>query len=299
MLTITRENLVYSMSADNRPVCRVAANTDICFHTCDCFEDQIESENTPFNALDWSRVNPATGPVYIEGADVGDILKISIKRVTITAKQAVMVTVSQLGVLGDELTQPEVKIVPLKEGKAILPGGVEVAVNPMIGVIGVAPAGEGISCGTPDKHGGNMDCKVIREGATLWLPVNVPGGLLALGDLHAGMGDGEVSGCGLEAAGEVVLSVDVVKGQCYPLPMVSDSQAIYTIASELKLDDAATSASKNMAKLLVEKGGLTQSDAISLMSIAGDLQVCQVVDPLKTCRFALPVEVMDQLGIKL
>lgn len=299
MIIITREKLVYSMSADNPPVCRVPTNTDICFQTCDCFEDQIESDTTPFNSLDWRRINPATGPVYIEGVEAGDILKINIKRVTITAKQAVMVTVAQLGVLGDELTQPEVKLVPLKAGKARLPGGIEVTINPMIGVIGVAPADEAISCGTPDKHGGNMDCKVIREGATLWLPVNVAGGLLALGDLHAGMGDGEVSGCGLEAAGEVVLSVEVIKGQCYPLPMVTDGSHVYTIASEMKLDDAAICATKNMAKLLVQQGGLTQSDAISLMSIAGDLQICQVVDPLKTCRFALPVEVINKLGIQL
>ncbi|SFB96223.1 amidase [Pragia fontium DSM 5563 = ATCC 49100] len=299
MITITREKLIYAMSASNPPVCRVPPKTDICFQTCDCFEDQIESKDTPFNGLDWNRINPATGPVYIEGAQPGDILKVTIKAITVTAKQAVMVTMPQLGVLGDELTQAEVKIVPLQDGFAHLPGGIQSPLKPMIGVIGVAPEGEAISCGTPDKHGGNMDSKIIRQGATLWLPVNVEGALLALGDLHAGMGDGEVSGCGLEVAGEVVLSVEVIKGKRYPLPMVIDEQYVYTIASELTVDEAVTSATKNMTNLLVEQGNLTRSDAISLMSIVGDLQICQVVDPLKTCRFAMPQQVIQQLGIKL
>ncbi|SUC81360.1 Acetamidase/Formamidase family [Pragia fontium] len=122
---------------------------------------------------------------------------------------------------------------------------------------------------------------------------------MALGDLHAGMGDGEVSGCGLEVAGEVILSVEVIKGKRYPLPMVIDEQYVYTIASELTVDEAVTGATKNMTNLLVEQGNLTRSDAISLMSIVGDLQICQVVDPLKTCRFAMPQQVIQQLGIKL
>ncbi|SUC81359.1 Acetamidase/Formamidase family [Pragia fontium] len=139
MITITREKLIYAMSASNPPVCRVPPKTDICFQTCDCFEDQIESKDTPFNGLDWNRINPATGPVYIEGAQPGDILKVTIKAITVTAKQAVMVTMPQLGVLGDELTQAEVKIVPLQDGFAHLPGGIQYPLKPMIGVIGVAP----------------------------------------------------------------------------------------------------------------------------------------------------------------
>src|SRR6185437_13220666 len=100
-------------------------------------------------------------------------------------------------------------------------------------------ADEPISCGTPDKHGGNMDSKVIREGTTLYLPVNVPGALLALGDLHAAMGDGEVAVCGVEIAGEVTVTVEVIKGQAWKLPLAQTADAVYTIASEKLLDDAA------------------------------------------------------------
>ncbi|WP_347253219.1 acetamidase/formamidase family protein [Leminorella grimontii] len=299
MTVIPCTQLIYAMSADNPPACRAAPNTELLFQTCDCFEDQITSVDTPFDRLDWQRINPATGPVWIEGAEPGDSLKIAIKRITITSPQAVMVTLPQLGVLGDELTEAKVNMVELSDGVAYLPGGVCAPVRPMIGVIGVAPEGEAVSCGTPDDHGGNMDSKIIREGTTLWLPVNVPGALLALGDLHAGMGDGEVSGCGLEVAGEVLLSVEVVKGRPYPLPMVTDDDRVYTLASATMLDDASTRATKNMARLLVERAGLSPEDAISLMSITGDLQVCQVVDPKKTCRFAMPMAVLNQLGVCL
>ena len=80
----------------------------------------------------------------------------------------------------------------------------------MIGVIGTAPKTESISCGTPGMHGGNMDSKIIGIGSTIYLPVEVPGALLAMGDLHAVMGNGEGSVCGAEVPGEVTVTVEVI-----------------------------------------------------------------------------------------
>lgn len=205
-----------------------------------------------------------------------------------------------LGVLGEELTENAIQMVPILEGKAILFDKIELPLNPMIGVIGTAPAnGESISCGTPNKHGGNMDSKVIAEGSTLYLPVNVPGALLAMGDLHAAMGDGEVSVCGVEIAGEVTVTVTVIKGKQWKVPMVKTDYALYTIASEERLDDAATAATKNMVDFLETESGMTKHDAIFLLSIGGNLQISQVVDPLKTTRFELPMSILQQLEIKL
>ena len=174
-----------------------------------------------------------------------------------------------------------------------------VPLNPMGGVIGVAPAGEAISCGTPDSHGGNMDCKMITAGSTLWLPVNVPGALFGLGDLHAAMGDGEVSVCGLEIPGEVLVELTVVKNRRLPLPMLENSETLFTLASALTLDDAAALATRNMAHFIADNTSLALAEAISILSIAGDLQICQVVDPLKTCRYALPKSVAEQLSLSI
>ncbi|WP_024560890.1 acetamidase/formamidase family protein [Franconibacter pulveris 601] len=299
MTVISRTEVVYAMSRDNAPVATVASGSEVTFQTCDCFSDQIASADAAFTELDWQRINPATGPVYVEGAKAGDVLRVDIKRIALTHSQAVMVTAPQLGVVGDELEKPQITIVPIENNEALLPGGVRVPLNPMIGVIGVAPAGEPISCGTPDSHGGNMDCKVIAEGATLYLPVNVDGALFALGDLHAAMGDGEVSVCGLEIPGEVTVTLSVVKDRPLPTPMLENADALYTLGSAKTLDEAASLATRNMAHFVADNAGMTLDQAITLLSIAGNLQICQVVDPLKTCRYALPKAVAAQLNLRI
>jgi amidase len=156
-----------------------------------------------------------------------------------------------------------------------------------------------VACGVPDAHGGNMDCKIITEGTTLYLPVNVPGALLALGDLHAAMGDGEVSVCGMEIAGEVTVRVSVIRDRVLPTPMAQTADTLYTIASSRLLDDAANLAARNMASFVASEAGLSTDDAVNLLSVAGNLQICQVVDPQKTCRYALPKSIAEQLGISL
>lgn len=291
MYRMSKRHMIYNMSANNLPVMRVENGSTLVFETCDCFEDQITSVDTPFSALDWNRINPATGPVYIEGAEPGDTLSVKIQSIKVGG-DGVMVTGPGMGVLGDELKENSIRIIPVRDDKAIFSDGIELKVNPMIGVIGVAPASETIPCGEPGMHGGNMDCKIITEGTTVHLPVNVPGALLAIGDLHAVMGDGEVSVCGVEVAGEVTVQVDVINGQGWPLPLVTTEDAVYTIASEKLLDDAARVAACNMVNVL-EGYGLSPQEAIHLMSAAGDLQICQVVDPLKTARFKMPKSILE------
>ncbi len=296
MYRVPRSQLVYAMSASNPPVLRVEAGASVVFETSDCFENQILSQTTEFQALDWNRINPATGPVYIEGTEPGDILVLHIDRIKV-ADRGVMLTGPNLGVLGDRLTENSIQILDIHDEQAQFADKFSFPINPMIGVIGTAPAGEAVACGTPGQHGGNMDCKVIREGSTLYLPVNVPGALLALGDLHAVMGDGEVSVCGLEVPGEVTVTITVKKQSTLPLPLVKSSDALYTIASEKTLDEAANSATRQMVHLLTTLGGLKPYEALNLLSLAGNLQICQVVDPLKTVRMELALTYVQHLGI--
>ena len=298
MYRVTRDRLIYAMGANNAPVLNVPDGSTIVFETCDCFEDQIQSADALFTELDWSRINPATGPVYVDDAQPGDVLAVRIERIVLN-QQAVMMTSPGLGVCGDQISAPTIRVIPVGDGFGTLPQGVRIPLNPMIGVIGTAPAGEPVSCGTPDAHGGNMDCRIITEGTTLYLPVNVPGALLAIGDLHAAMGDGEVSVCGMEIAGEVTVQVSVIKGRALPTPMAQTADTIYTIASARLLDDAASLAARNMVDFVRSETSLSTDDAVNLLSVAGDLQICQVVDPLKTCRYALPKTIASQLGLAL
>jgi amidase len=292
---LAKQDIVYALSPENTPVLRIHSGDQVVIHTYDCFEDQIQDLTQDFGQLDWERINPATGPIYVEEAQPGDLLVVNIQKITLT-NHGVMTTGPDLGVLGDEIHQNVIRMIPIHDDTAYFSDKVQLPVNKMIGVIGTAPANDKVACGTPGDHGGNMDCKEITEGARLILPVNVPGALFALGDLHAAMGDGEVAVCGIEIAGEVTVQLHVLKGKKWPVPMVISEKSVITIASAKSLDDAANRAVKNMVHFLEDECGIEKAEATLLLSIAGDLRVCQVVDPLKTARYELPRWIAEKYG---
>ncbi|ACO47597.1 acetamidase/formamidase family protein [Deinococcus deserti] len=294
IIPVPAERLIYAMDRSNAPLVTVPDGSVLTFETRDCFEDQIQDAGADFVTLDWTRVNPATGPVFVEGAQPGDALAVEIQHIEI-GSQAVMVTGPGLGVEGDVLEHPTVRVYPINDGHITM-GAVKIPVQPMIGVIGTAPAGDPVPNGTPGPHGGNMDTRLIQAGTTLLLPVEVEGGLLAMGDLHAAMGDGEVSVCGLEVPGRVTVRVRVVPQCRWPLPMLHTDTHVYTIASAVTLDEAAVMATKQMSAFVQAGTGLSPADAIGLLSAAGNLQISQVVDPLKTCRFELSLDILSALG---
>jgi amidase len=206
-----------------------------------------------------------------------------------------MAVSGDFGVLSDRFEGISFAMIPIENGSAQV-AGASVAVRPMIGVIGVAPDGAAVPCGSPGPHGGNMDTRLIGEGATLYLPVFAPGALLAAGDLHAAMGDGEICGTGVEVAGSIQLRVDVRRDIELTNPVVETADVVATIASAETLDEAADRATRDMADLLTRRLGLSAADATMLMSAAGQLQVSQIVDPLKTARYAMPKEILSRFG---
>ena len=295
MLTIKRDTVVYFMSPNNAPVARVQSGDTFVFETNDCFGGQIAKETDRLGTLDWSRINPATGPVYVEGAQAGDTLKVEILNIAL-ARQAAMIEAPGEGITGMAAQEESTKILPIEGGFAHFSDTLKLPLSPMIGVIGTAPADEDIATGTPAAHGGNMDCKRIGAGATLYLPVHADGALLAMGDLHAVMGDGEVCVCGAEIAGEVTVRVSVVKGQPLPLPFLVDDAQAMTIHSAPSLDAAAQGATLSMRRFLTEQVKLPPHEAGMLLSLTGDLRICQAVDPNKTCRMELPLSLLESLG---
>lgn len=283
---------VLAMSAAAAPAARVEPPELVELDTADCFGDQIRSFADVERGVDWSQINPATGPVYVEGARPGDVLVVRVERIE-TASQGVMCTGGGFGAVADRIPDLHWRFLPIDEGVAHWNDDVSVRTQPMIGVIGVAPAGDPVPCGTPGPHGGNMDTKLITEGATVYLPVQVPGALLAAGDLHAAMGDGEVAVTGVEVAGRVTLHVDVREDLVLRNPIVETRELVASVASAETLDEAADVATHDMADLLHERLGIDLPDAVMLMSAVGDLQVSQVVDPLKTARFVMPKAVYE------
>ena len=203
------DGTIYAFDKNNPPQLRVKAGERIKIITKDCFSNQVDEVNRLAD-INWNQINPATGPIFIEGAEAGDILKVSIDSITL-ADQGVCAVGPGFGLI--PLPEMVQKIIPIRDQQLLFSDEIILPLNPMIGVIGVAPAGEPISTGTPAEHGGNMDTKLIKEGATLYLPIFVEGALFALGDLHAAMGDGEIGGSGVEVAGEVIVTLDLIKEQ--------------------------------------------------------------------------------------
>ena len=292
MIKVNKENTIFAFSSKKEPVITVKPKEKIIIETMDALSDEIHSEDQPFDAIDWEKVNPATGPIFVEGAKPGDILEVKIEKIIITRDYGVMLTGKDMGVLGERFNKNYIKIVPIKNNKAYL-YDYEIPIKPMIGVIGTAPKENEIPCGTPGEHGGNMDCKVIKEGSIVYLPVNVEGALFALGDLHAVMGDGEVCVTGIEVPAEVTVSFNILKNKNWDLPIIKTEDQIYTVASKLSLDEAAKKATINMVTFLSNEYNLSQEKAMFLLSTLGNLQICQIVDPLKTVRMEMPLEILN------
>jgi amidase len=294
---VSRQSVIYDFNKEHPPIKRVQSGTTLEISTYDCFENQIQSEDTEISGINWDHVNPATGPIYVEGAEVGDILKVKIEKLEI-GEQGVMVVGPNLGVMGHRFTEMKSKIIPIRNGKAIF-NNLELPLNPMIGVIGVAPAGEGVSCGTPGAHGGNMDNKMVTVGATLYFPVFVRGALFGLGDFHAAMGDGEISVSGIEIPGKATVSLEVLKGNTLQQPMLENSEVITQIASAPTLDEAAKLATELMIDRVVSVTAMSIEEVTMLMSAVGQVEVCQIVDPLITARFVVPKWLFQQLNVSI
>lgn len=298
MVILEKQNYIYSFDKEHKPALKVSAGAKVVIETHDCFLGQIDSEETAYEAIDWNHINPATGPIYIEEAKAGDILKVKIDDLEI-APTGIIATGKNLGVMGHRLEGFAVKKVDIVDNTYVFNDRLRLPVNPMIGVIGVAPAQEGVSCGTPGEHGGNMDTTLITKGAELYLPVFHEGALFGLGDLHAAMGDGEIGVSGIEVAGRVTVTLDILKGRSIPHPIVVNEDGAAIIVSKPTLDEAAKEAVECFVDIMQPLTGLSAADLSMLFSVSGHVQVSQIVDPLMTARFFIPARVFHSYEINL
>jgi len=288
---ISSDNYVNAMSADNPAVMTVPSGSRLIFETHDALHGQIQNEEEGFDSMNWERVNPATGPVAIEGAEPGDSLKITIEKIECD-DTGVMAAIGGFGALADDIIKPSVKVLKILEDRIPFIDGVDLPLTPMIGVIGTAPAVGTVSCGVPDHHGGNLDCKLVAPGNILYLPVFHSGALLAVGDVHACMGDGEIMGTGVETAAKVHLTVEVIKNYSTTDPVLETPDTVYSLVSDETLELASVRAIRNVRDIVVEKLGIDNNTAGMLISAIGNLEVCQIVDPKLTVRFGVPKKIL-------
>ena len=300
MKRITRDHVIYEMSAKNEPSVCVEDGETIVVETYDCYQGQLLPEGSAFADVDRRFINPATGPVFVNGAMPGDMLKISIEKLDL-GPVGILDIGCNSGALGEFYDKNEpytINRIRVTDGMLKYDDRLQFPAEAMIGVIGTAPAGDAVSTKTPMDHGGNMDCTKICEGANLYLPVFVEGALLALGEFHAAMGEGEVGNCGVEIEGEATLKLDVVRDMKFTFPIIENEDQWIVVAFGETLDEAADKASKQMFVLLKEKFGLENVDAGMLIDMLGNLIVCQIVNPMKTVRMEIPKWAIAKLSNK-
>ncbi len=295
MRSLSRDSGIYEFRAGMTPALTVTRGETVRIQMMDCFGGQIRSESTLCSEIDFDRINPATGPIFVHGAEPGDTLVVEILGMDLSDR-GVAVAVPGEGLLGHMVEKPSTRVVSVIDGYCHF-NGVDLPIKPMIGVMGVAPREGACPTGTPDRHGGNMDTTAIGPGATVYLPVGQPGALLAMGDCHAVMGDGEVgcSGCEIEASATVKL--DLVKGISVGWPMVESEGELSLIVSGDDLDDALAEATKEVVSMLQRSKNLSWNDAYILASLAMDLRISQLVDPKKTVRAVLPRRVISAASL--
>ena len=287
------------MSSKNEPALVVEPDSIIEIETVNCFGGQpLTAGDGPLKFDPDIAGNPSTGPIFVKGAEKGDVLKVEVLEI-IPTSDAVMGMDTTMGVYAPELPHDALRFWTVKDGETIFYDNLALKNNPMLGVIGTAPeAPEEIPTMTPGVHGANMDCNRITAGCTIYLPVNTEGALLAVGDVHAVMGDGESCGGGAEVSAHVKLKVSVLKGSGYPTPFVLSEGHAMTLYSAESLDDAADNAARMMHRFLQKELGLPYVEAAMLLSLIGDIRICQVVDPLKTCRMEVPLYIFEKYNYK-
>lgn len=286
------DHTINVFSKKNAPAMAVNAPCRLSVETKDCYFNILRIPENASTLISEDLINPATGPIYIHNCQPGDTLKVTIEKIEID-DFGVVSCGEDCGPLAKFVKGHHLEIMDIKDNNLDFLGKFQIPIDKMIGVIGVAPAHEAKSTSYPGRHGGNMDCNIITEGTTLYLPIEVEGGLLALGDVHAVMGDGEVGGSGLEIPATVTLTLEVIKDKQKEFPIAEDKENFYVIATAPTLDAATDTCLSAALDFLKDKIVLKSHEIIMLMSLVGDLQVCQVVDPEMTVRFAFPKKYMD------
>ncbi len=237
------------------PRLRIAPGDIVEVSTEDCFGGRVTSPaDLPSQVVPFSELNPVSGPIEVAGAEVGDVLAVHFVSIVPARPYAISSTFPHFGAL-TSTHETAMLHDPLEERvwfydldldawtatfRALRSDyTLELPLDPMHGTVGVAPAsGEVRLVVTPSTHGGNMDTPEARAGTTLYLPVNVPGAMLSLGDGHARQGEGEICGTGLECAMDTVIAVDLVKGASLSWPRLENDDYIMSTGSIRPLDDA-------------------------------------------------------------
>lgn len=286
---VRRDQFHLAWDRSVEPVLRVGNGDEVTFDALDASGGQITATSTTadLEALDFSRVDQAHGPIHVDGAEPGDTLEIELLEFA-PGDWGWTAAIPGFGLLADDFPDATLRITRLADGFGELLPGIRMPLAPFCGVIGVAPAGERRSTIPPTELGGNMDTRHLTAGSVLWLPVAVSGALLSVGDGHAAQGDGEVCGTAIETPMRGRVRVTVRRDvrvtapefrTAGPLGLSTNTAGWFAadgVGPDLMI--AARDAVRRMIDRLGAEHGLTAVDAYLLLSVAGDLRISEIVD---------------------
>ncbi len=277
MHRISREHIAYRLDKEHAPILAIDPGQTVVLETYDARTGTIQNNTDLLDHPHPDGANPATGPVYVRNAEPGDALVVEIEKIELAPEGFLAVKAGE-GLLGHMAKNFATRMVQIEDGIVHF-GNLRLPANPMVGVIGTSPAGEGISTSFAGPHGGNMDNKYLTEKSRVYLPVYVPGALWSLGDVHGAMGDGEITFIGLEICAEVTVRVDVQKNAAPKRPLIETATHWITTGDHLDLGQAARIAAEEMVLLIQARSKLSFEEAYMLMSAAVDVQICQCCEP--------------------
>lgn len=291
--TIHRAHHHYGWDRSIAPAKKVAPGSTVYFECLDSGGGHFTPTSTVADVatLDFAKVNPVTGPIYVDGAEPGDALKVTIDGFK-PSGFGWTANIPGFGLLADQFKDPALTLWSYDSGTlapSLFSRHGKVPLKPFAGTIGLAPAEPGLHSVVPPRRvGGNLDIRDLAAGSVLYLPVEVPGALFSVGDTHAAQGDGEVCGTAIESQMDVALKFELVKGADLTTPRFTTSGPVtnhldakgYEVTTGIGPDlmEGARAALSNMIDLLGRQYGLSAVDAYMLCSVCGDLRISEVVD---------------------
>lgn len=291
------------------PVLRVAPGESVEFEVFEASGGQLSpvSKVEDVGRMDFGRVNPVTGPVFVDGSEPGDVLKVTLLSFK-PSGWGWTANIPGFGLLADEFKDPALHLWKY-DASTLAPAffgrSGKVPLKPFTGTIGVAPAETGLhSIVPPRRVGGNMDIRDVAAGTELYLPVEVAGALFSVGDTHAAQGDGEVCGTAIESPMSVALRFELVKRTPLAFPRFTTPGPVtrhldgkgYEVTTGIGPDlmEAARAAVRAMIDLLAKRHGMPPVEAYMLCSVCGDLRISEIVDmPNWTVSFYFPRVVFE------
>ncbi len=277
---LSREHHNFSFSSAHPAALVVLPGEFVHVQTWDCYRGAITNAENALLPIDASLINPATGPIFVTGAQPGDTLSVTLHEI-LPGPRGVARTYPGEGQLQASIHKPFAQFFDVEDGLVTMNERVSFKAAPMLGVVGLAPLSGEISTMPAGKHGGNLDNNKNTIGSTIHLPVHHEGGLLAIGDMHAAMGDGEICGTGIEIAGDVLLSTQLIKGigTEYPVTETANSWITHGVAPVENIYGAMQIACEEAAGLLISQWGFTAEEAFIFLSVQGNLGIAQAVHP--------------------